>query len=75
MKVVGIVVDLVVAVALVVTVLLQEARNAGFSFTGGLSSSEQMYGRRRGMDDVLVRSTSVLAAVFFVVTALLAHFW
>lgn len=63
--------------ALIVSIILQSGRGAGFSgFTGaGSSGAEFFFGRHKGMDEALGRVTGVLAGLFFVVSYLLARFW
>lgn len=64
-----------VAIAMIVTVLLQSGRSAGLSgaITGG---AEQLFGKKkaRGMEAVLGKATVVLAVLFFVLAIGVAFF-
>lgn len=60
---------IIVALGLIIAVLLQKGKSAGLS--GAISGgAEQLFGKTkaRGFDLVLVRSTIVLAVLFFVLT-------
>src|SRR6185369_14021741 len=59
-----IVVELVVAVALVVTVLLQRSEGGALGMGGGGSGLGGLFSPR-GAADTLTRTTSILAALFF----------
>lgn len=65
------VVTIALAVAIVVSVLMQSGRTYGLSgqIIGG---AESMFGRRRGLDDVLARVTAVLGIAFLACMLLLA---
>lgn len=61
-----------VAIGLIVTVVMQSSKSAGLSGTiaGG---AEQVFGKKKGMDEVLNRISSILA-VLFILTALILIF-
>jgi len=65
------VVDAVVAVALIASVLGQEAKSGGM---GGLDGGADAVfsGKARGMDALLARATAVLAILFASVTLVIA---
>ncbi len=67
---------LVMAVALVVLVLLQQGKGAqaGAAFGGGGGSSQSLFGAR-GSANFLTRTTAVIATVFFVTTLTLAYMY
>jgi len=53
------------AVGLIATVLLQSGKSAGLS--GSISGgAEQIFGKKKGMDDVLNRISTVMAVLFIV---------
>jgi preprotein translocase subunit SecG len=64
----------VVAAALILAVLLQTGHVAGLSgsITG---TSQQMMGKKKGLDEVLERATLVLGALLVILTVLAVHFW
>jgi preprotein translocase subunit SecG len=62
---------IVLAVALVATVLLQAGRGAGL--TASFGGAEQLFGRRRGVDTFLSRLTVVLGIAFFLVALLIGY--
>ena len=69
------IVHLVMAVALVVLVLLQQGKGAqaGAAFGGG-GSSQSLFGAR-GSANFLTRTTAILATVFFITTLALAYLY
>ncbi len=66
------VVDAVVAIALIAAVLGQEAKSGGM---GGLDGGADAVfsGKARGMDALLARVTVVLAVIFAAVTLIIAR--
>ncbi|WLD92885.1 preprotein translocase subunit SecG [Alkalihalobacillus sp. AL-G] len=64
------------ALALITVVLLQSGKSAGLSgaITGG---AEQLFGKQkaRGVDAVLLKSTTVLGIVFFILSVVLAYIY
>ena len=72
MKTVGIICYVLVAIALSVSILLQSARVPGFTGTFG-SSSDTFFGRRRGIDETLARTTAILAFVFFALSLIISR--
>lgn len=61
------------AVALIVAILLQSGNQAGLSgaIAGG---AESIFGKKKGMDDFLVKLTAVLATGFLVMGTLITMF-
>ncbi len=59
------------ALGLITTVLLQSGRSAGLSgsIAGG---GEALFGKKKGVDDLLAKITGYLAALFMILTLLLA---
>lgn len=64
MQAILIVVELVVAVALIVTVLLQRSEGGALGMGGGGSGLGGLFSPR-GAADTLTRTTAILAALFF----------
>jgi preprotein translocase subunit SecG len=63
----------VVAVALMGAVLLQSGRTAGMGAMAGQSTT--MYGKKKGLDELLERATLVLGALLVILTTLGARLW
>ncbi|MFA8437354.1 preprotein translocase subunit SecG [Pueribacillus sp. YX66] len=66
---------IVVALALIAIILLQQGRSAGLS--GAISGgAEQLFGKQkaRGIDALLHRLTIVLAVLFFLLAMAVAYF-
>jgi len=64
------VITVVIAVAIVTSVLLQSGR--AYGLTGNiLGSAESLFGHRRGLDDQLARVTTVLGLCFLACVLLL----
>ncbi|AKX93104.1 preprotein translocase subunit SecG [Neomoorella thermoacetica] len=63
--------DILVALGLIATVLLQSGRSAGMSgaIAGG---AETIFGKKKGLDDFLNRVSSILGGIFIVFTLLLS---
>jgi preprotein translocase subunit SecG len=61
------------AVALIISVLLQSSKSAGLSgsIAGG---AETFFGKKKGMDETLTKVSAVTAALFLVLTLLLSVF-
>lgn len=65
----------IVSIALIAVVLLQSGRSAGLS--GAISGgAEQLLGKQkaRGIDAFLIKTTVVLAVLFFALTITVAYF-
>ena len=71
MKTVILILQVICAVGLITTVLLQSGRSAGLSgsIAGG---GEALFGKKKGVDDKLAKITGWLAAFFMVFTLALA---
>ena len=65
------IIEILVAIGLVISILLQSSKSAGLSgsIAGG---AETFFGKKKGMDQKLSRISSVLGAVFFVVPIIMA---
>lgn len=60
------------AIGLIASVVMQSGRSAGLS--GSIAGAgEQIFGKKKGMDEILNRISTILA-ILFVVTALVAVF-
>ena len=68
------VVDVIVALALIAVVLLQSGKSAGLSGAFGGGGESMFGGRPTDMDEMLSRCTIVLGILFGVVTLLIAKF-
>ncbi|BAL82051.1 putative protein translocase subunit SecG [Selenomonas ruminantium subsp. lactilytica TAM6421] len=65
------IIDALVAIALIAAVLGQEAKSAGMGGMGG-GADTVFSGKARGMDALLARVTVVLAVLFAGITILIA---
>ncbi len=65
------IIDALVAVALIASVLGQEAKSAGMGGMGG-GADTVFSGKARGMDALLARVTVVLAILFAIITMVIA---
>ena len=65
------VIYVLICVGLIASVLLQSGRSAGLSgsIAGGAQS---LFGKKKGLDDMLSRVSTVLAVVFMLMAILLA---
>ena len=60
------------AIGLIATIVMQSGRSAGLS--GSIAGAgEQIFGKKKGMDEILQRVSTILA-ILFVLTALVAVF-
>lgn len=65
---------IVVAVAMILAVLMQSGHASGMSASiGGVS--QQMYGKKQGLDELLERVTMILGALLVILTTLGARMW
>ncbi|NPV89702.1 MAG: preprotein translocase subunit SecG [Firmicutes bacterium] len=71
LKTILLVLDIFVALGLISTVLLQSGKSAGLSgaIAGG---AEQIFGKKKGMDDLFSRISTILAIAFMVLTLVLS---
>ena len=67
MKTVVLILQLLASIGLIATVLLQSGKSAGMSgsIAGGM---ETMFGKNKGMDQLLAKLSAVLAVCFLVLT-------
>ncbi len=65
------VIQVLIALGVIVTILLQSGRSAGLSGTiaGG---AETIFGKKKGMDEMLTKMTAGLAVAFLIVTLTLS---
>ena len=62
--------DVLIAIALIISVLLQSGRSAGLgSISGG---GEALFGKKKGLDDFLSRVSGMLAGAFLVLTLIIS---
>ncbi len=61
------------AIALIISVLLQSSKSAGLS--GSISGgAETFFGKKKGMDELLTKCSIAASALFLLLTLLLAMF-
>ena len=63
--------DVLVCLGLIAVILMQSSKSTGVSGVIG-GASEQFFGKKKGLDELLSKISTVLAAVFFVLTLLIA---
>ncbi len=63
--------ELLVALGLIAVVLLQSGRSAGVSGAIG-GGAEQIFGKKKGMDEFLAKIATVMTVIFFVLTLVIA---
>ena len=62
--------DVLIAIALIVSVLLQSGRSAGLgSISGG---GEALFGKKKGLDDFLSKVTAYLTISFMILTLIIS---
>ncbi|MGI5880415.1 MAG: preprotein translocase subunit SecG [Syntrophomonadaceae bacterium] len=71
LKTILLILQMIVALGLISTVLLQSGKSAGLSgsIAGG---GEAIFGKKKGLDDFFAKITAYLAAVFIILTLALA---
>lgn len=71
MKTFILVLQVISAIGIICTVLLQSGKSAGLSgtITGG---AEHFFGKKKGIDDLLSRLTTILAVAFLTLSLLLS---
>ncbi|HAA90042.1 MAG TPA: preprotein translocase subunit SecG [Peptococcaceae bacterium] len=71
MKAVLIALQVLISLGLIATILLQSGRSAGLS--GAIAGGAQaLLGKKKGIDDLLNRISTVLAVAFLVITLVVA---
>lgn len=70
-KIIFLVLQIICALGLIFTVLMQEGKSAGLSgsIAGG---ADMIFGKKKGVDELLTKITAYLAAFFFIFTLVLA---
>jgi preprotein translocase subunit SecG len=71
LKTAVLILQVICAIGLITTVLLQSGKSAGLSgsIAGG---GEAIFGKKKGVDDLLAKITGWLAALFMILTLALA---
>lgn len=71
LKIIVLILQILCALGLIATVLLQSGKSAGLSgsIAGG---SEAIFGKKKGVDELFAKITGYLAAIFMVLTLVLA---
>jgi preprotein translocase subunit SecG len=59
------------AIGLIATVLLQSGRSAGLGAIAG--GAEQVFGKKKGMDELLNRFSTIFAVLFILTSLLLVY--
>jgi preprotein translocase subunit SecG len=62
------VLEAVLAIALIVSVVLQSGKSAGLSGSIAGGAESIFGGKRKGLDEILARATIIIAALFGIVT-------
>lgn len=71
MKTALLILQVLVSLGLISTVLLQSGKSAGLS--GSISGgAEQVFGKKKGLDDLFSRISTILAISFLILTLILA---
>jgi preprotein translocase subunit SecG len=66
-----IIVQILASLGLIATILLQSGKSAGLS--GAISGgAEQVFGKKKGMDNLLSKATTILAIAFLGITLLIS---
>ncbi|MGM9567133.1 MAG: preprotein translocase subunit SecG [Clostridia bacterium] len=65
------IVDVLVCLGLIAVILMQSSKSAGVSGVIG-GASEQFFGKKKGLDELLAKISAVLAVIFFVLTLIIA---
>lgn len=70
-KIIFLVLQIVCALGLIFTVLMQEGKSAGLSgsIAGG---ADMIFGKKKGVDELFAKITAYLAAFFLIFTLVLA---
>lgn len=70
-KIIFLVLQVLCALGLIFTVLMQEGKSAGLSgsIAGG---ADMIFGKKKGVDELLAKITAYLAAFFLIFTLVLA---
>ncbi len=71
LKIIILILQVICALGLIATVLLQSGKSAGLSgsIAGG---SEAIFGKKKGVDELFAKVTAYLAAFFMILTLVLA---
>ena len=71
MKIFLTIIQVLISLGLIATVLLQSGKSAGLSgsIAGG---AQEIFGKKKGIDEFLNRISSVLAILFLIVTLLIS---
>ena len=76
LRTIATVIFIVLCIALVILVMLQESKNTGLTGTvSGMADTYWGKNKGRSMEGKLVRWTTVLAVIFFVLTIVLNMNW
>ena len=76
LRTIATVIFIVLCIALVILVMLQESKNTGLTGTvSGMADTYWGKNKGRSMEGKLVKGTTVLAVIFFVLTIVLNMNW
>ena len=59
--------DVLVCIGLIAVIVMQSSKSAGVSGVIG-GASEQFFGKKKGLDELLSKITIVLGVIFFILT-------
>ena len=69
-RIILMVIDILICLGVIAAVLMQSSRSAGISGTIG-GASEQIFGKKKGLDDFLAKNLRDSYRSFFVITLIL----
>lgn len=75
LKLIATIVYIVVCIALVIVVLMQEGKTSGLGAVGGASDTYWSKNKGRSSQGVLIKITRVLATLFVVLSVVLCTTW
>ncbi len=75
LKLIATIVYIVVCIALVIVVLMQEGKTSGLGAVGGTSDTYWSKNKGRSSQGMMIKVTRVLAAIFIVLSVVLCTTW
>lgn len=66
--------DAIISIALIASVVLQSGKSAGMSGSIGGGAEAIFGGKKKGIDEVLAKTTMILGGLFGVVTLIIAKY-
>ncbi len=71
-KIVALVFQVLIGLGIIATILLQSGKSAGLSGSIACGSEALLGGKKKGLDELLSKITAWLAAIFMVLTLVIA---